>query len=99
MTKKYLEASNGQILREQTRLSLSQSQTGNDQKGVASQFGSQFPKLMIPGAAGAGAAMAKQSRWWTILPVCATELQSQPGNELSGDLTNTACGMVLCSTM
>ena len=56
---------------------------------------------MIPGAAGAGAAMAKQSRWWTILPVCATELQSQPGNELSGDLTNTACGkcgMVLCST-
>ena len=32
-----------------------------------------FPKLMIPGAA-----MVKLSRWWTILPVSATELQSQP---------------------
>ena len=41
---------------------------------------------------------------WTILPVCVTELQTvesasgQPGPGLSGDLTNTARGMDLCST-
>ena len=69
-------------------------------KDVASQFGS----LNLTNVHKKGDIAIGKAEWtnmWTILPVCVTDLQTsesasgQPGPGLSGDLTNTARGMVL----